>query len=90
LLEGQIEILDQLPPMLAQGLYATPATYTVAMRVSTIPGDVLDDNVSVPRGMALKLIGVPGERLDGSKTRRRRTSPWSTGRSSGRRRARRS
>ena len=52
--------------MLAQGLFATPATYPVAMRVSTIPGDILDDNVSVPRGMALKIIGVPGERLEGS------------------------
>ncbi|MFA6965016.1 catalase family protein [Bosea sp. (in: a-proteobacteria)] len=66
LLTGEIEILADLPPVLAQGLFAQPARYPVAMRVSTIPGDLLDDNVSVPRGMALKIIGVPGERLAGS------------------------
>jgi hypothetical protein len=66
LLRGEIEILDDLPPVLAQGLFAIPATYAVAMRISTIPGDVLDDNVSVPRGFGLKIIGVPGERLAGS------------------------
>jgi len=90
LLEGEIEILDHLPAVLAQGLFATPATYPVAMRVSTIPGDVLDDHVSVPRGIGLKIIGVRGERLDGSEDERRRISSWSTGRSSGHRRARRS
>ena len=36
------------------------------MRFSTIPGDILDDSVSVPRGLAIKVIGVEGERLDGS------------------------
>ncbi|CAN5237044.1 catalase family protein [soil metagenome] len=66
LLTGEIEILADLPPVLAEGLFAEPARYPVAMRVSTIPGDLLDDNVSVPRGMALKIIGVPGERLEGS------------------------
>ncbi len=66
LLTGDIEILADLPPVLAQGLFAEPARYPVAMRVSTIPGDVLDDNVSVPRGLALKIMGVPGERLEGS------------------------
>jgi hypothetical protein len=36
------------------------------MRFSTIPGDILDDSVSVPRGLAVKIIGVQGERLEGS------------------------
>jgi hypothetical protein len=36
------------------------------LRLSTIPGDILDDQVSVPRGAALKIIGVEGERLQGS------------------------
>lgn len=66
LLRGEIEILGDLPPVLAQGLFAMPATYAVAMRISTIPGDILDDNVSVPRGLGLKIIGFPGKRLDGS------------------------
>lgn len=66
LLEGEIEILSALPPVLAQGLFATPATYPVTMRISTIPGDILDDNVSLPRGLALKIKDVPGQRLEGS------------------------
>jgi hypothetical protein len=35
------------------------------MRVSTNPGDILDDRVSAPRGLAVKVIGVDGERLPG-------------------------
>ncbi len=36
------------------------------MRFSTNPGDILDDKVSTPRGLAIKLIGVEGARLPGS------------------------
>jgi hypothetical protein len=36
------------------------------MRFSTNPGDVLDDAVSAPRGLAIKIVGVEGERLEGS------------------------
>ena len=36
------------------------------MRFSTISGDILDDSVSTPRGLAIKVIGVEGERLEGS------------------------
>jgi hypothetical protein len=36
------------------------------MRFSTIPGDILDDSVSTPRGLSVKIIGVKGERLSGS------------------------
>ncbi len=63
LLHGRLQVLDNLAPELAQGLFATPAGYDVVMRISTIPGDILDDNVSVPRGMAVKLLGVPGTQL---------------------------
>ena len=60
---GELRVHDGLPPSLAQGLFAKPATYPVVMRLSTIPGDLLDDRVSVPRGVALKVVGVEGERL---------------------------
>ncbi|WP_233584847.1 catalase family protein [Aquabacterium soli] len=63
---GELRVHDGLPPSLAQGLFAKPATYPVVMRLSTIPGDLLDDRVSVPRGVALKVVGVEGERLPGS------------------------
>jgi len=55
-----------LPEPLAQGLFSVPGNYEVLMRFSTIPGDILDDKVSVPRGLALKIVGVPGARLPGS------------------------
>ncbi|MBC7756004.1 MAG: catalase family protein [Bdellovibrio sp.] len=66
LLIGNIEIFDGLPPQLAQGMFAKAANLPVVIRFSTIPGDMLDDNVSVPRGMALKIVGVEGARLMGS------------------------
>lgn len=67
LLRGELRVLDNLPDALAQGAFAEPgATYPVVMRLSTTPGDLLDDSVSTPRGLALKLIGVTGERLPGS------------------------
>ena len=66
LLKGEMTVAADLPPELAQGLFAKAATYPVVMRLSTNPGDILDDDVSVPRGMAIKVIGVEGERLPDS------------------------
>ncbi|WP_158881540.1 catalase family protein [Rhodanobacter sp. L36] len=66
LLTGELQVFDDLPPVLAQGLFAQSGTYPLLMRFSTVPGDLLDDKVSTPRGVAIKLIGVPGERVDGS------------------------
>ncbi len=66
LLRGELRVLDGLPPVLAQGLAAKPGTYPVVIRLSTTPGDILDDSVSAPRGMALKVVGIEGERLQGS------------------------
>ncbi len=50
----------------AQGLFANPGTYPAALRISTNPGDILDDNVVLPRGIALKVERVSGERLPGA------------------------
>ena len=66
LLVGELEVLPDLPLVLAQGLFASPQNYTAVLRLSTIPGDVLDDAVSVPRGAALKIVGVNGPRVPGS------------------------
>jgi hypothetical protein len=63
LLRGELQVLDGLPPSLAQGMFATAGHYPVVMRFSTSPGDILDDSVSAPRGVAIKIIGVKGERL---------------------------
>ncbi len=66
LLSGEMEILANLPPALAQGLFAKPGRHAVVMRISTNPGDILPDDVSLPRGMALKVADVEGDRLSGS------------------------
>jgi hypothetical protein len=66
LLEGELRVLDGLPPELAQGMFARPGRHPVVMRLSTNRGDIMDDDISVPRGMAVKVIGVEGERLPGS------------------------
>jgi len=65
-LVGTLSVLPNLPPELAQGLFSKPGTYPVVMRLSTIPGDILDDSVSVPRGLAIKVVGVSGARVPGS------------------------
>lgn len=66
LLTGDLRVFEGLPLELAQGLFADPATYPVLLRISTSPGDILDDKVSTPRGLAIKILHVPGERLPGS------------------------
>jgi len=66
LLEGEMAVLPDLPPEFAQGLFAKPGAYPVYMRFSTSPGDILPDDVSTPRGLAIKVVGVEGERLPGS------------------------
>lgn len=66
LLQGELRVLNNLPAHLAQGVFARSGTYPVVLRISTNPGDILDDTVSSPRGLAMKIIGVEGERLPGS------------------------
>ncbi|TFI19583.1 catalase, partial [Herbaspirillum sp. 3C11] len=60
LLRGELEVLGGLPATLAHGVFARPGIYPLVMRLSTTPGDMLDDKVSTPRGMAIKLVGVSG------------------------------
>ncbi len=66
LLHGELRVLEHLPPMLAQGLFAQAGMHPVVLRISTSPGDLLDDHVSTPRGIAMKVLDVQGERLPGS------------------------
>ena len=58
LLQAEMRVLDGLPDILAQGAFAKPGACPVVMRFSTNPGDILDDSVSTPRGMAVKVIRV--------------------------------
>jgi len=66
MLRGELTINADVPPIYAQGLFAKPGTFPVVMRFSTNPGDLLDDSISVPRGLAVKVVGVEGERLPGA------------------------
>ncbi|MET0248438.1 MAG: catalase, partial [Sphingobium sp.] len=66
LLTGELTIDADLPPELAQGLFARPGTHKALIRLSTNAGDILPDAVSLPRGLALKVFDVAGERLPGS------------------------
>jgi len=63
---GELEPLPGLPEALAQGVFAQPGPHPVILRFSTNPGDLLPDTVSTPRGLAIKILGVAGERLPGS------------------------
>lgn len=66
LLKIDVEVLDGLPEPLAQGVFARPRHYEGLLRLSTIPGDILPDTVSTPRGAALKLLNIEGSRLPGA------------------------
>lgn len=63
ILTGTLQVLPDLPEHLAQGLFARPgSSYPTLMRLSTNPGDMLTDKVSSPRGLAVKIMGVDGEK----------------------------
>lgn len=66
IVRGSLTVSDAIPVELAQGLFANPGTFEAVLRISTAPGDILDDGVSAPRGIALKVLGVTGDRLPGS------------------------
>lgn len=63
LLTGELIVESGLPPELAQGLAALPARYEALIRFAQGPGENLGDSVSTHRGMAVKLLGVPGDRI---------------------------
>jgi hypothetical protein len=65
LVTGTLIVADDLPPELAQGLFATPGAHPVAVRFAQGPGETLGDRVSTHRGMAIKVFGVAGEKLPG-------------------------
>ncbi|MET0428392.1 MAG: catalase, partial [Microvirga sp.] len=66
ILEGILEIGADLAPELKQGLFAKPGAHRVFMRLSTNAGDILPDTISLPRGLALKVLDVEGERIAGA------------------------
>ncbi|WDF46071.1 catalase family protein [Chryseobacterium sp. KACC 21268] len=63
ILRGELEIYDNLPEHLAQGLFKKPWKYPVIIRFSTASGMIEPDKKSSQRGMAIKVIGVEGEKF---------------------------
>ena len=63
ILTGELVISGGLPAYLQQGIFARPAVYPVVVRLSSAPGDIHSDTIPAPRGMAIKVLGVKGERL---------------------------
>jgi hypothetical protein len=58
-------VAPNLPPELAQGLFAAPGRFPVAVRFAQGPGETLGDRVSTHRGLSIKVFGVEGEKLAG-------------------------
>lgn len=62
---GKFTVHDNLPPYLAQGMFAKPGTYDVIMRYSSLTPKILPDNLPAPRGIGMKVFGIEGEKLWG-------------------------
>ena len=57
-LKGELTVYDDLPDHLRQGMFATARSYPIIVRLSTAFGDIRSDRIRVPRGMAIKVLGV--------------------------------
>lgn len=62
ILRGELTVPAGLAPELAQGMFATPATYPVIARLSSTSGVIRSDQLRGVRGLGIKVLGVPGTR----------------------------
>ena len=77
LLKGELVVANDLPPELAQGVFAPGARYEALVRLSQGPSEDLSDKASGQRGFAIKLLGVNGAHVEGS--RETTTQDWVLG-----------
>jgi hypothetical protein len=63
ILKGELEVYPDMPQHLRQGIFATPKRYPVIVRLSTAPGDLQSDRMPALYGMAIKVLGVIGNKL---------------------------
>lgn len=59
--QGTLQVLGDLPPFAAQGLFAKPGQWDVWVRLSNGGADVEPDHKPDIRGFALRVLGVKGE-----------------------------
>lgn len=62
-LKGTLNVYDDIPDFLKQGVFAKARSYPVVIRVSTSPSTLQSDAVNCLRAFAIKLIGVDGPQL---------------------------
>src|SRR3954465_2532135 len=62
-LEARFSVLPDLPPHARAGLFAGPREYTAIVRYSNGSGARQSDAKPDVRGLAVKLLGVPGRKL---------------------------
>ena len=74
LLKGELVVTADLPDELAQGMFAHPGRYEVLIRFSQGPSNPVPDKASGQRGMSLKVLGVAGPHVAGS--RETTTQDW--------------
>lgn len=69
-MRGELAVYPNLPQPYRQGLFAKARTYPVLIRLSSTAGAIRSDQIRGVRGMAIKVIGVSGERIvpDGHST----------------------
>lgn len=77
LLKGELLIPAGLPPELAQGVFARAGRYEALVRLSQGPSEDLSDKASGQRGLSIKLLGVEGPHVEGS--RETTTQDWVLG-----------
>ncbi|HIV59094.1 MAG TPA: catalase family protein [Candidatus Stackebrandtia faecavium] len=62
-LKATLTVHADLPSELAQGIFSRPGSYDAVVRMSSSPGDIHPDRTPAPRGCAIKVMGVDGDRL---------------------------
>lgn|SRR6185369_5988483 len=62
-LEAEFTVLPDLPAHARQGLFAQPATYRACVRFSNGSGVPQSDAKPDVRGIAIKILGVPGKKV---------------------------
>jgi hypothetical protein len=60
---GELRVRPDLAPELRRGLFAEPATYRCYVRFSNGAGTRQADRTGDVRGVAIKVLGVPGKKL---------------------------
>jgi catalase len=63
LLKAEFTVEKNLPDNLRKGLFAEEKTFPAYIRLSNASGKIQADNKADIRGMAIKLLGVPGDKL---------------------------